>query len=161
MGGCGTCTAKLLVSRLGGRPPPPHVPQYISSVSCLFICLCLCVCVYRSTLLSALAAETRADTDTQTRGRAILHPFLSPLRRRQGGRKKFRCEVSGCGMTFAHRHTLVKHVKREHKTHRSAAAPPGVEASGECDGVGRKDSRTPDESHTTTPASDERGTPPE
>ncbi|CAM9556911.1 unnamed protein product [Ascophyllum nodosum] len=79
----------------------------------------------------------------------------------EGGRKKFRCEVSGCGMTFAHRHTLVKHVKREHKTHRSAAAPPGVEASGECDGVGRKDSRTPDESHTTTPASDERGTPPE
>ena len=33
----------------------------------------------------------------------------------QGGRKRFRCEVGGCSMAFAHRHTLVKHVKREHQ----------------------------------------------
>ncbi|CAN0048657.1 unnamed protein product, partial [Sphacelaria rigidula] len=32
----------------------------------------------------------------------------------EGGRKRFRCEERGCDMAFAHRHTLAKHIKREH-----------------------------------------------
>ncbi|CAN0390905.1 unnamed protein product [Pylaiella littoralis] len=36
-------------------------------------------------------------------------------RHTEGWRKRFRCEASGCTMTYAHRHTLVKHVKREHQ----------------------------------------------
>lgn len=39
----------------------------------------------------------------------------------QGGRKRFRCEAGDCTMAFAHRHTLVKHVKREHENASSAA----------------------------------------
>lgn len=47
----------------------------------------------------------------------------------QGGRKRFRCEEPGCEMAFAHRHTLVKHVKREHSPSKKGKARPVTSSS--------------------------------